>query len=92
MLDTPTIRHAIAALAGAAIVVTPDTSVVHIAAAFDTPIVALYPNVEWNLKKFRPLSTRAEVVQPDDAQAFADIPAARVIAALRRVAAGAPRT
>ena len=37
--------------------VTPDTSVVHIAAAFDTPVLGLYQNYEPNYNKFRPLST-----------------------------------
>lgn len=44
------------------LVISPDTSVVHIAAAFDRPLLALYSNEEWNLKKFYPLSTRHRVV------------------------------
>ena len=37
------------------ILVTPDTSLVHIASCYNTPIVALY-RLERDLKKFKPLS------------------------------------
>ena len=43
------------------ILVTPDTSLVHIASCFNTPIVALY-RLERDLKKFRPLSEINRVV------------------------------
>lgn len=35
-------------------IITPDTSAVHIASAFGTPTIALYPNVEWNFVSFAP--------------------------------------
>lgn len=79
LLDTPTIHHAIAAVSSATLVISPDTSVVHIAAAFNIPIIALYPRVEWNLKKFHPLSDRSAVILPDESQTFQEIPAERVI-------------
>jgi ADP-heptose:LPS heptosyltransferase len=41
----------------AQLVVTPDTSLVHIASAFDKPLVALYSSNESNFKKFAPLSS-----------------------------------
>lgn len=85
LLDTPTIHHAIAAVSGAACVLSSDTSIVHIAAAFNKPIVALYPRVDWNLKKFRPLSDTSIVVMPEEAQSFRDIPAARVIESLLNI-------
>ncbi len=44
------------------LVISPDTSVVHIAAAFDRPLLGLYSNEEWNLKKFYPLSTQHRIV------------------------------
>jgi ADP-heptose:LPS heptosyltransferase len=79
LLDTPTIHHAIAAVSSAALVISPDTSVVHIAAAFNVPIIALYPCVDWNLKKFYPLSDQAAVILPDESQTFQDIPDENVI-------------
>ncbi|MGH7496376.1 MAG: glycosyltransferase family 9 protein [bacterium] len=50
------------AIKHAELVISPDTSVVHIAAAFDRPLLGLYSNEEWNLKKFYPLSTHCRVV------------------------------
>ncbi len=46
----------------AELVISPDTSLVHVAAAFDRPLLGLYANEEWNFKKFRPLSTHHRVV------------------------------
>lgn len=50
------IDDVVALTAVADMVVTPDTAVVHIAAAFDRPVVALYPRIHANYLKFRPLS------------------------------------
>jgi len=46
----------------ATLTITPDTSVVHIAAAFDTPLLGLYENYEPNYVKFSPLSTINKMV------------------------------
>ncbi len=43
------------------VLVTPDTSLVHIASCYNTPIVALY-RLERDLKKFKPLSQVNRVV------------------------------
>lgn len=53
----PAVRHA-------RLVVSPDTSVVHIASAFDRPLLGLYSNIPWNTRKFAPLSTHSRVVTP----------------------------
>lgn len=47
-------------------VLTPDTAVVHIAAAFDKPAVVLYPRIHANYRKFRPLSSCAIAVVPPE--------------------------
>lgn len=60
--DSPSIEFAVALVKRASLVVSVDTSIVHIASAFDIPIVALYPDVEWNLNKFKPLSSRQSVI------------------------------
>lgn len=44
------------------LVLTPDTSIVHICSAFNKPVIAVYPDLKWNLDKFRPLSDIHEVV------------------------------
>ena len=43
-------------------VISPDTAVVHIASAFNTPVVGLYANRKWNLKKFPPSSAHYKLV------------------------------
>jgi len=47
------------------LLISPDTSAVHFASCFDIPIVALYNNVEWNYKRFAPLSTKQKVFISD---------------------------
>jgi ADP-heptose:LPS heptosyltransferase len=64
------------------LVITPDTSVVHIASAFNIPQIALFPAVEWNLRKFRPLSDTSVVVQPRRGEALTTISAQNVTDAL----------
>lgn len=54
----------LAAVKNAELVISPDTSVVHMAAAFDRPLLGLYSNHEWNYKKFAPLSTHHRMVLP----------------------------
>jgi ADP-heptose:LPS heptosyltransferase len=66
-------------------VVTPDTSVVHIASAFNVPQVALFPPVEWNLHKFRPLSDRSVVLQPSEGAPLASIRTEDVIEAMENL-------
>ena len=47
------------------LVITPDTSLVHIASAFNIPIIALYPNVNWNYERFSPKSDIQEIIISD---------------------------
>ncbi|MFA6541419.1 MAG: glycosyltransferase family 9 protein [Bacteroidota bacterium] len=71
--DSPSIEYAVALVKRASLVVSVDTSIVHIASAFDIPIVALYPDVEWNLNKFKPLSTRQSVIVSSSPVSLLDI-------------------
>ncbi|MDD5362872.1 MAG: glycosyltransferase family 9 protein [Ignavibacteria bacterium] len=41
------------------LVITPDTSLVHIAASFNIPVIAIYHDVDWNIKRFAPLSDKS---------------------------------
>ncbi|MDP2364365.1 MAG: glycosyltransferase family 9 protein, partial [Ignavibacteria bacterium] len=36
--------------------ISPDTAAVHIASAFNKPMVAIYPDYEWNFVSWKPLS------------------------------------
>jgi ADP-heptose:LPS heptosyltransferase len=40
------------------ILISPDTAAVHIASAFNKPIVAIYPDYEWNFVSWKPLSDK----------------------------------
>jgi ADP-heptose:LPS heptosyltransferase len=65
IVPSPAGFQAFAALIAAAdLLISPDTSAVHIASAFRVPVLGLYPAVEWNLVSWRPLATIAEVVYP----------------------------
>lgn len=61
---TPGLNDLLAVIQRAELVVSPDTSIIHMAAAFDRPVLGLYSNHEWNYKKFYPLSTHCRVVLP----------------------------
>ncbi len=55
----------IALVARAGLLITPDTSLVHVATAFNLPAVVLTCNIPWNIAKFRPLSKENAVVIPE---------------------------
>jgi ADP-heptose:LPS heptosyltransferase len=44
------------------VVISPDTSVIHMASAFNVPVVNLMNNVEWNIERFAPLSEKQRVL------------------------------
>ncbi|MEZ4692287.1 MAG: glycosyltransferase family 9 protein [Ignavibacteria bacterium] len=44
------------------IVISPDTSIIHICSAYNMPVIGIYPDAKWNLEKFYPLSDKKEVV------------------------------
>jgi heptosyltransferase III len=85
LFRSDSIREVIALIPHVRLVVTPDTSIVHIASAFNIPQIALFPPVEWNLHKFKPLSDRAVVLQPPEGAAPATIRAGDVIEAMENL-------
>ena len=48
------IQHFAAYIKSSTILITPDTSAVHIASAFGIPTLALYPNPQWNYISWQP--------------------------------------
>ncbi len=61
------------------IIITPDTSIVHICSAFNKPVIALYPDVKWNFEKFAPLSDKHEAIISTKANSIEDIKADEVV-------------
>ena len=57
------IIEVIAAVARADLVLTVETSIVHIASAFNKPILSLHPNIYHNYTKYRPLSEHSRCVR-----------------------------
>lgn len=55
-LIKPDLASKISVVSGSKLVISTDTSIVHIASAFNKPIITLYTNVNWNLERFKPLS------------------------------------
>lgn len=49
------------------LLITPDTSAVHIASALNIPVIALYPNVRWNFISFAPYKTKSiSILSPEE--------------------------
>lgn len=76
------ILDAAVAVSRARLVVTADTSIVHLASAFDRPCVALFPPEPDNLRRFAPLSNRHIVVMPAGDELLASIEIDSVVAAV----------
>jgi heptosyltransferase-1 len=59
-------HHFAAYIARSGLLVSPDTSAVHIAASFRVPVIGLYPAVEWNYQSWRPVGTVSVAVRPTE--------------------------
>jgi ADP-heptose:LPS heptosyltransferase len=59
-----TFHHFAAYIASARMLLSPDTSAIHIAAANRVPVLGLYPAVEWNYWRWRPVNTLSRTVRP----------------------------
>jgi ADP-heptose:LPS heptosyltransferase len=69
----------IAIVKSSSIVISPDTSVVHVAAAFDIPLIALYNHHPMIFFKFSPLSTKQLIIRAEEGKEVRDISPERVI-------------
>jgi heptosyltransferase-2 len=65
-VQSDNIQDAFSIVRRAKLLVTPDTSLVHIASAFNIPVLGLYICNEANFNKFYPLSDISEVVKSPD--------------------------
>jgi ADP-heptose:LPS heptosyltransferase len=83
-LYTDSITDTFGLIANAYMLISPDTSVVHIAAAYDTPIVALYLKHP-HFYKYHPLSTLQKVLMDDSCQSVDNIPPEAVLEAYKEL-------
>lgn len=54
----------------ASMVISPDTSLIHIASAYDIPVIGLYANLGRNLKKFHPTSSKQRLLINAESETF----------------------
>jgi len=76
-------HHFAAYIAQSNLLISPDTSAVHIASAFHIPVLGLYPAVEWNHTSWHPIGTSYETVRPDEGLVDSIQPEAVLAAYLR---------
>ncbi|MBI5402616.1 MAG: glycosyltransferase family 9 protein [Ignavibacteriae bacterium] len=67
------------------VIVTPDTSIVHIASCFNKPIVAMFHNVEWVLQRYAPLSETSRVIISKEKDSISDVKVSDVVSALKEI-------
>jgi heptosyltransferase-2 len=67
------------------LIVTPDTSAVHLASFSNTPIVSFFHNVDWVHRKFAPLSDKQRIVVSEDESSFNSITVEEVIKAINSI-------
>ncbi len=85
IIETNTIFELAELIKNCDLIVTPDTSAVHLASCFNTPIVCFFHNVDWVHKKFSPLSDKQIVIVSKDKNSFNSITAEEVIASINTI-------
>lgn len=90
--STPTILHLAALLRGVVLLVSPDTSVIHLAASMGIPVVGMYLPFDPSLPKWYPWNVENEVIRADDEMSLASVSPARVSDAVRKLVSGSIRS
>jgi ADP-heptose:LPS heptosyltransferase len=67
------------------LVISPDTSIIHIASAFNKPIIGLYPDEEWNYIKYAPTSDLFRVLKAKTKDDLSSIQSADVINSFKEI-------
>jgi ADP-heptose:LPS heptosyltransferase len=71
-----------ALISQAELLISPDTSLIHIASSFNIPVIALTNYVPWSITKFYPLSTKNAVVLPElEGHSVSEISVEQVVSA-----------
>lgn len=66
-------------------VISPDTSAIHIASAFNIPVIDLMTNVPWNTERFAPLSGKQKILISNDENSLDSITPDQVITAFNEL-------
>ncbi|MCD4702273.1 MAG: glycosyltransferase family 9 protein [Candidatus Aegiribacteria sp.] len=85
---TPDILHLAALLQGVTILVSPDTSVIHLAASFGIPAVGMYLPFDPSLPKWYPWDVKSEVLMASDHISLDSVSPEMVSGAVRRLVSG----
>jgi ADP-heptose:LPS heptosyltransferase len=85
---TPTILHLSAVMKGVLLLVSPDTSTVHLAASLGIPVVGMYLPFDPALPKWYPWGVPSRVVMSDSSENFDSVSPEGVSAAVREIVAG----
>ncbi|OGU16516.1 MAG: hypothetical protein A2X61_15630 [Ignavibacteria bacterium GWB2_35_12] len=72
LFNSRSINDVISLVKRTKLLITPNTSLVHIASAFDTPIIAFYDSDDEDYKKFMPLSTKHRIVFTNIGRSYLD--------------------
>lgn len=80
-IRTDSILEAAAVISHSRAVISPDTSIIHLASELNRPTVGLFPAIESNAILFAPLADRHRIVMPPAGASIAEIPVADVLAA-----------
>lgn len=79
IIRTENILEAAAVVKRATIVISSDTSVVHIASAFNKPCIALFTDDKLNMTKFKPMGDHSRAIATERGKAVVDISVKEVI-------------
>ncbi len=85
-IQTETILDAAQEVSVSDIVISPDTSIIHLCSAYNTPVVGIYPDVEWNIRRFAPLSSLNEIIVSDSDEGLKKVKPQKVAEAFLRLA------
>lgn len=85
--ESRSIHDAVSLIRQADALISPDTAAIHIASAFGVPTIGLYPAIDWNYYKFRPLSPQSAVLRPaPESDGIRDIPLDKILATIEQFA------
>ena len=85
---TSTILHTAALMGGTSMVISPDTAVVHLAAAMGIPVAAMYLPPEADLPNWLPWEVRSRVIFSDSRESLAFIQPSRLFEAAMSLMGG----